>query len=95
VFFSISYGCKLGPAQIARPFSQPIQPQQPAWANYRHIDQDKLEAVRTAIIDGYAGFELPYHWGSGQRVGADGTKFALNPNNLNKVRFYRPPCSAN
>ena len=50
--------------------------------NAQHINTDKLEAATVDIINQYARFSLPRHWGSGRAAIADGTHVRLRENNL-------------
>jgi len=59
------YGCKLGPSQAARSMKD-LDRQQIAFLNQRHVTEDALDAAITTVIDAYAGFRLPRHWGSGR-----------------------------
>jgi TnpA family transposase len=82
ILTTFGYGCNLGAAQLVRHLVEPVTAQQLTFVNYRHIDENKLEAARQEIVNGYANFELPRKWGDGSRAGADGTKFELNRENL-------------
>lgn len=46
-----------------------------------HIDEAKLQAANTAIINAYNRFILPKHWGDGT-LSVDGTKWDIYENNL-------------
>ncbi len=50
--------------------------------NAQHISADKLEAAMVDVIDQYARFPLPRHWGSGRAAIANGTHVKLRENNL-------------
>lgn len=76
------YGCNLGPSQLVKHLQQEVTAQQLAFANYRHIDNNRLLSARTDIINSYVHFDLPKLWGDGSRVAADGTKVELARNNL-------------
>jgi AraC-like DNA-binding protein len=77
-----SYGTNLGPTQLTKHLRSKLEDDHLAYLNRRHLDEAKLSAARTDIINGYARFELPRFWGDGSRVAADGTKFDLTSNNL-------------
>ena len=76
------YGTNMGPTQLVKHLKNPVTDQQLSFANYRHIDTDRLLSARADIINGYARFDLPQLWGDGSRVAADGTKIAMARNNL-------------
>lgn len=89
---TFSFGTNLGPTQTARHLaaSHRLTPQQIAFVNQRHIDENRLEAARLDIIASYAQFELPRLWGDGTRAGADGTQIELrrdNPTSEYHVRY--------
>jgi len=50
--------------------------------NAQHVSSDKLEAAMVDVIDQYARFSLPRHWGSEKTAIADGTHVKLRENNL-------------
>lgn len=75
------YGCNLGPVQTARGM-RGLDRKQIAWANQRHISEDDLDAAIRMIVDAYQHLALPKHWGSGEHVSADGTKWDLYEQNL-------------
>jgi TnpA family transposase len=76
-----TYGCNLGPSQSAQAM-RGMDRRQIAWINQRHISEEVLEKAITEIINGYNRFQLPSHWGSGERASADGTKWDLYEQNL-------------
>lgn len=82
ILTAFSFGCNLGPAQLTRHLKEKLTPGQLSFVNYRHVDENKLDAARRDIINSYANFELPRLWGDGSRAGADGTKFELVRDNL-------------
>lgn len=75
------YGCKLGPSQAARAMKT-LERRQIAFLNQRHVTEEALDAAITTVIDAYAGFRLPQHWGSGRSASADGTQWDLHPQSL-------------
>ena len=75
------YGCKLGPSQAARAMKT-LDRRQLAFINQRHVTEEALDAAITTVIDAYAGFHLPRHWGSGRSASADGTQWDLHPQSL-------------
>uniref|UniRef100_UPI001683BDBE Tn3 family transposase n=1 Tax=Oscillatoria sp. FACHB-1407 TaxID=2692847 RepID=UPI001683BDBE len=75
------YGCNLGSTQAARSLEN-FDRKQVAYVNQRHIDEAKLLAANTAIINAYNRFSLPKHWGDGSRAAVDGTKWDIYENNL-------------
>jgi len=76
------YGTNMGPVQLVKHLKNPVSDQQLSFANYRHIDTERLLSARADIINGYARFELPRLWGDGRGVAADGTQIAMTRNNL-------------
>ena len=57
--------------------------------NAQQINADKLEAAMVDVIDQYARFALPRHWGRGRAAIADGTHVKLRENNLIGSRHIR------
>ena len=53
-----------------------------AFVNQRHVTEEALDAAIATVIDAYAGFNLPRHWGSGRSASADGTQWDLHPQSL-------------
>src|SRR5262249_46894918 len=76
-----TYGCNLGPAQIAQAMRE-MDRYQIARTNQRHISEAALDEAITNVINGYNRFLLPSYWGSGERASADGTKWDLYEQNL-------------
>jgi TnpA family transposase len=76
-----SYGCNLGPSQVARSMKE-IDRRQIAWLNQRHVTESNLEEAITQIINAYNKFILPRLWGAGRRASADGTKWDVYEQNL-------------
>jgi TnpA family transposase len=76
-----TYGCNLGPAQIAQAMRD-LDRYQIARMNQRHISEAALDEAITSVINGYNRFLLPSFWGSGERASADGTKWDLYEQNL-------------
>ena len=89
VFTVFGYGCNLGPGQTARHAPELVTQQALRRINAQHINAHKLEAAMTDLIDEYARFALPRHWGSGQAAIADGTHVKLRENNLIGSRHVR------
>lgn len=77
----IAYGTHMGPAQIARSFTD-LHFRQLSWIHHEHMSEEKLDAAITRVINGYARFDLPRRWGSGKRASADGTKWEVYTHNL-------------
>ena len=75
------YGCKLGPSQAARAMKT-LDRRQIAFLNQRHVTEEALDAAIATVIDAYAGFRLPRHWGSGRSASGDGTQWDLHPQSL-------------
>ena len=82
LFAVFGYGCNLGPGQTARHAPEIAPAQALRRINAQHINADKLEAALVDVIDQYARFALPRHWGSGRAAIADGTHVKLRENNL-------------
>jgi TnpA family transposase len=81
LFTVFGYGCNLGPGQTAR-HAPAVAAQALRRINAQHINANKLEAAMVDVIDQYARFPLPRHWGSGHAAVADGTHVRLRENNL-------------
>ncbi|HEY9641541.1 MAG TPA: Tn3 family transposase [Coleofasciculaceae cyanobacterium] len=75
------YGCNLGSSQAARSLDN-FDRRQVAYVHQHHIDEAKLQAANTAVINAYNRFILPKHWGDGTHVSVDGTKWDIYENNL-------------
>ncbi|WP_158931647.1 Tn3 family transposase [Acidisphaera sp. S103] len=82
LFTVFGYGCNLGPGQTARHAPDVASAQSLRRINAQHISANKLEAAMVDVIDQYARFPLPRHWGSGRAAIADGTHVKLRENNL-------------
>jgi TnpA family transposase len=82
VFTVFGYGCNLGPNQTARHAPEIATAQALRRINVQHINTDKLEAAMVDVINQYARFPLPRHWGGGRTAIADGTHVKLRKNNL-------------
>lgn len=89
LFTVFGYGCNLGPGQTARHAPEVATAQTLRRINAQHINADKLEAAMVDVIDQYARFPLPRHWGSGRAAIADGTHVKLRENNLLGSRHIR------
>jgi len=89
LFTVFGYGCNLGPGQTARHAPGAASAQALRRTNAQHITAGKLEAGMVDVIDQYARFPLPRHWGSGQAAIADGTHVKLRENNLLGARHIR------
>ena len=61
----------------------------PLWRGLQHISVATLEAAQRDVIDEYARFELPNHWGKRNVAIADGTQMELRDNNLLAERHIR------
>ena len=82
LFAVFGYGCNLGPNQTARHAPGMTTAQALRRINAQHINADKLEAAMVDVINEYARFPLPRHWGGGRAAIADGTHVKLRENNL-------------
>jgi hypothetical protein len=75
------YGCDLGPSQTERCLKG-FDRRQLAFANQRHVTEEKLDEAITKVINAYNKFALPRPWGTGKSASADGTKWDLYEDNL-------------
>lgn len=82
IFTIFGYGCNLGATQTAKHIKGDITVRILKRINDQHITPEKLQKASTDIINQYARFELPYHWGTGKSAAADGTHIQLIQNNL-------------
>ena len=89
LFTVFGYGCNLGPGQTARHAPGLATAQALRRINAQQINADKLEAAMVDVIDQYARFALPRHWGRGRAAIADGTHVKLRENNLIGSRHIR------
>jgi TnpA family transposase len=89
LFTVFGYGCNLGPSQTARHAPEIATAQALRRINAQHINAGKLEAAMVDLINQYARFPLPRHWGSGRTAIADGTHVKLRENNLMGSRHIR------
>jgi TnpA family transposase len=60
-----------------------------AFVDRRHVDIADLRAASADIINLYARFDLPRHWGEGKAAAADGTHFETYEDNLVAERHIR------
>jgi TnpA family transposase len=91
ILTTFCYGCNLGPTQTAHHLNiaTRISPRILAFINQQHISSELLNDAINDIINHYTRFELPYFWGSGKTVAADGTEIDLSRNNLLAERHVR------
>ena len=89
LFTVFGYGCNLGPGQTARHAPEVATAQALRRINAQHVTAAKLEAAMVDVIDQYARFALPRHWGGGRAAIADGTHVTLRENNLLGSRHIR------
>jgi TnpA family transposase len=82
LFTVFGYGCNLGPNQTARHAPEIASVHVLRRINAQHVNANKLEAAMVDVINQYARFPLPAHWGSGRTAIADGTHVKLRENNL-------------
>lgn len=82
IMTAFTYGCNLGPVQMARHLRGQVSPHQLWHANHRHITVAGLDAALRDIINRYSRFGLPRLWGKAKVAAADGTQFALNEASL-------------
>lgn len=53
-----------------------------AYLDSRHISHKGLDRAITELVNAYNRFDLPRHWGSGERASADGMKWDVYEDNL-------------
>jgi TnpA family transposase len=79
---AFTYGCNLGPVQMARHTRGRVSAHQLWLANHRHITTERLDAAIRDVINRYSRCPLPRLWGKEKVAAADGTQFALYSENL-------------
>jgi TnpA family transposase len=89
ILTAFTYGCNIGPTQMARHLRGRTTAHQLATANYRHVTADRLDKALRDIINRYAGFELPRLWGKEKVAAADGTQFGLYAKTLQSEYHIR------
>jgi TnpA family transposase len=89
LFTVFGYGCNMGASQTAKHAPDGINRQMLRRLNSQHISVATLEAALRDVIDEYARFELPNHWGQRNVAIADGTQMELRENNLLAERHIR------
>ena len=89
ILTAFTYGCNIGPTQMARHLRGGTTAHQLATANYRHVTADRLDKALRDIINRYAGFELPRLWGKEKVAAADGTQFGLYAKTLQSEYHIR------
>lgn len=89
IFTTFSYGCNLGPNQMARHSQDAVTSHMISYTNRRHVSTSNIEAAIRDIINAYNRFSLPSVWGTGKRAAADGSKFEIYENNLHSEYHIR------
>lgn len=89
IFTTFSYGCNLGPNQMARHSRDAVTSHMISYTNRRHISTAKIEAAIRDMINAFNRFSLPNLWGTGKRAAADGSKFEIYENNLHSEYHIR------
>ncbi|MBW4597773.1 MAG: Tn3 family transposase [Brasilonema angustatum HA4187-MV1] len=89
IFTTFSYGCNLGPNQMARHSQGAVTSHMISYTNRRHVSTSNIEAAIRDIINAYNRFSLPSVWGTGKRAAADGSKFEIYENNLHSEYHIR------
>jgi len=89
IFTTFSYGCNLGPNQMARHSRGMVTSHEISYTNRRHVSTAKIEAGIRDIINAYNRFTLPSCWGTGKKAAADGSKFETYENNLHSEYHIR------
>ena len=82
ILTAFSYGCNIGPNEMARHVRGKVTSHMLSYTNRRHITSSYLEAAIKDIINAYNRLNLPKCWGSGKKAAADGSKFEIYENNL-------------
>lgn len=82
VVTAFTYGCNLGPVQMARHARGRVSPHQLWLVNHRHITAKHLDAAIRDVINSYSDRSLPRVWGKEKVAAADGTQFALYEDSL-------------
>jgi TnpA family transposase len=89
IFTTFSYGCNLGPNQMARHSQGAVTSHMISYTNRRHVSTSNIEAAIRDIINAYNRFSLPSVWGTGKCAAADGSKFEIYENNLHSEYHIR------
>ncbi len=89
VLTAFTYGCNLGPTQMARHLRGRTTAHQLSVANHRHVTADRLDRALRDIINRYGGCGLPRLWGKEKVAAADGTQFALYAETLQSEYHIR------
>ena len=83
------YGSGMGAAQTERHTRGIITKRSMKRLNDQHVTINKLDVAIQDIINEYGRFYLPFIWGTGKHVVADGTHFKLLDNNLLGQHHFR------
>jgi TnpA family transposase len=92
VLTTFAVGSGLGAAQAARHFDEPISPHLLSFVHRRHMGSASLRAACADVLNQYAKFELPIHWGPSDKVAADGSLLTTYEDNIQAsyhVRYRR------
>ena len=92
VLTTFAVGSGLGPTQAARHFDEPISPHLMSFVQRRHMGTGSLRAACADVLNQYAKFELPTHWGPMDKVAADGSLLTTYEDNIQAsyhVRYRR------
>jgi TnpA family transposase len=89
VLTAFTYGCNLGPNQMARHLRGQVSAHQLSIANHRHVTVDRLDRALRDVINRYATCALPQLWGKANLAAADGTQYPLYANTLQSEYHIR------
>jgi len=92
VLTTFAVGSGLGAAQAARHFDEPICAHVMSFVHRWHMGTGSLRAACADVLNQYAQFELPTHWGPTDKVAADGSLLTTYEDNIQAsyhVRYRR------
>ena len=89
VLTAFTYGCNIGPTQMARHLRGRATAHQLYTANHRHVTVERLDKALRDIINRYAKCGLPQLWGKEKVAAADGTQFGLYAETLQSEYHIR------
>lgn len=82
ILTNFCYGTSLGPTQTAKHVRFEIEPRTLSRINKKHFALRSLTRATTRIVDCINEFPLLHAWGTGQRVGVDGTFEDIHGDNM-------------
>ena len=89
VLTAFTYGCNIGPTQMARHLRGRATAHQLYTANHRHVTVERLDKTIRDVINRYAKCGLPRLWGKEKVAAADGTQFGLYAETLQSEYHIR------